>query len=73
MAELWQLDASTIARAVATGEASARDVVDAHLERIEALDAEVHAFLTVTADEARAQADAVDAARARGESLGPLA
>ena len=72
MTELWQLDASSIARAVGSGEASARDVVDAHLARIEAMDPEVHAFLTVTADQARAQADEVDRKRANGDSLGPL-
>ena len=48
MAEIWELDAASIARAVAAGEASAADVVDAHLARIDSIDPEVHAFLTVT-------------------------
>jgi aspartyl-tRNA(Asn)/glutamyl-tRNA(Gln) amidotransferase subunit A len=71
--ELWQLDAAEIARAVGSGEASAIDVVEAHIARIEALEPEIHAFITLTPDLARAQAKAVDEARARGETLGPLA
>ncbi len=71
--ELWQISAARIAAMVATGEASAREMCDAHLSRIEAVDGDVRAFITVTADAARASADAIDAARARGEALGPLA
>ena len=55
------------------GQASAREVVDAHLARIEAVDGDVSAFLSVDADRARASADRVDARRAAGERLGPLA
>jgi aspartyl-tRNA(Asn)/glutamyl-tRNA(Gln) amidotransferase subunit A len=73
VAELWELDAAEIARTVTSGEASAADVVDAHLARIEALEPEVHAFITRTPELARAQAAAVDASRARGDVLGPLA
>jgi aspartyl-tRNA(Asn)/glutamyl-tRNA(Gln) amidotransferase subunit A len=72
LAELWQLDAAAIAAAIASGEASATDVVDAHLARIEALEPEVHAYLTVTPELARAQAQTVDARRKVGERLGPL-
>jgi aspartyl-tRNA(Asn)/glutamyl-tRNA(Gln) amidotransferase subunit A len=73
VAELWQLDAVALAGAVAGGEASAREVVDAHLARIASLEPEIHAFITPTPELARAQADAVDAARAAGTKLGPLA
>jgi len=73
VAELWQMDAVAIARAVAAGEASATDVVDAHLARIDTLEPEIHAFITPTPELARAQAAAVDEARARGDALGPLA
>ncbi len=55
------------------GEVSAREVVDAHLERIEAVDGDVKAFLAVDAARARAAADAVDAKRRAGAPLGPLA
>ncbi|HHX74043.1 MAG TPA: Asp-tRNA(Asn)/Glu-tRNA(Gln) amidotransferase subunit GatA [Firmicutes bacterium] len=54
-------------------EVSAREVTLAALERIEALDEKIKAYLTVTADEALAAADAVDARRMKGEQLAPLA
>ena len=65
--------AVAIAAAVRAGEVSAREVVDAHLARIDAAESEIHAFNLVLADEARAAAAAVDAAVAAGEDPGPLA
>ncbi len=65
--------AAQLAALVASGDASAREVAQAHLERISATDPAVHAFLHVDAAGALAAADAVDAARARGDALGPLA
>jgi len=62
-----------IADAVASKQVKAREVIDHYLARIEARDGEINAFNIVTADEARAQADAVDAAIAAGEKLGALA
>ena len=56
-----------------SGEVSARELTDHHLARIEAVDSSVHAFLEVTADRARADADRLDEARAAGEDLPPLA
>ena len=55
------------------GEVSARELTDQHLARIEAVEPQVKAFLEVTAERARADADRIDAARAAGEPLGPLA
>ena len=55
------------------GEVSARELTDQQLARIEAVEPQVHAFLEVTADRARADADRIDAARAAGEPLPPLA
>jgi amidase/aspartyl-tRNA(Asn)/glutamyl-tRNA(Gln) amidotransferase subunit A len=66
-------DASAMAAAVASGEVSARELVDASLARIVATDDRVNAFTETTRDRARAEADAVDAQRARGEALAPLA
>ena len=62
-----------IRAAVASGEASAREIVEATLERIEALNPKLGAFTDVTAERAIAKAAAIDARRARGETLGPLA
>jgi len=66
-------DALTLAARIATGDLSAREVTEAHPARIAAVDPAVGAFLHVDADGARAQADEVDARRAAGEPLGPLA
>lgn len=62
-----------IAAAVQSGTISAASVIDAHLARIEATNADVFALLTVTTDEARAEAQAIDEKIAAGESVGPLA
>jgi aspartyl-tRNA(Asn)/glutamyl-tRNA(Gln) amidotransferase subunit A len=55
------------------GEVSARELTDHHLQRIIDVDPSVHAFLEVTQDRARSDADRIDAARAAGETLPPLA
>ena len=62
-----------LAGAVRAGERAALEVVEEHLARVEAADAELHAFNLVTAAQARSAASAVDAAVARGEDPGPLA
>jgi aspartyl-tRNA(Asn)/glutamyl-tRNA(Gln) amidotransferase subunit A len=67
------VSATDIAAGVRTGSTKARAVVDEHLAAIDAREAEIHAFNAVLADEARAAADAVDAAVARGDDPGPLA
>ncbi|MDP3604840.1 MAG: AtzE family amidohydrolase [Polaromonas sp.] len=66
-------DAAAMAAAVASGEVSARELADASLARIAATDGRVNAFTETTRDRARAEADAVDTRRARGEAMGPLA
>lgn len=73
MTELWKWQAHAIAAAVATGEVSARDVVESHLQRVAAVNPRLNALTQLLADSAREQASALDARRARGESLGPLA
>jgi len=71
--DLTRADATTLAGLIASGESSAREVAQAHLDRIDAVDDVVHAFLHVDTDGALAAADAVDAARTAGIPLGPLA
>ena len=73
MADLTRMDAAALAAAVASGETSAVEVTRAHLDRISAVDTAVHAFLYVDAEGAIGAAEAVDARRGRGETLGPLA
>ena len=65
--------AAELARRIASGEQSSEEVTRAHLDRIAAVDTSVHAFLAVDAERALEQARAVDAKRAHGEQLGPLA
>ncbi|MSX18143.1 MAG: Asp-tRNA(Asn)/Glu-tRNA(Gln) amidotransferase subunit GatA, partial [Actinobacteria bacterium] len=66
-------NASEMAAAVAAGEITSEALTQAHLSRIAEVDEKVHAFLHVDAEGALAQARAVDAARAKGEKLSPLA
>ena len=54
-------------------EYSARELTHAYLSRIEESNAELGAFLTVLADSALQEADAVDKRRQSGEALSPLA
>jgi aspartyl-tRNA(Asn)/glutamyl-tRNA(Gln) amidotransferase subunit A len=71
--DLIRQSAATLAGAIAEGEVTSREVTQAHLDRIAEVDDRVHAFLYVDAEGALATADDVDARRAAGEPLGPLA
>jgi Asp-tRNA(Asn)/Glu-tRNA(Gln) amidotransferase A subunit family amidase len=63
--------ASAMARAVRAGEVSAVELLDAHAARIEERNA-CNAIVLPRLEAARADAQAADAARSRGEPLGPL-
>src|SRR5260370_32344089 len=65
--------AAEIAGAVSSGEVSAIEVIEATLRRIAERDRALNAFTAVTAERAREKARAIDAARAGGGALGPLA
>ncbi len=65
--------ASEIAAAVTSGAQSAVATVESALARIEARDGTLNAFTSVVAERARAKARALDATRATGKPLGPLA
>ncbi|MGO8958055.1 MAG: amidase, partial [Streptosporangiaceae bacterium] len=71
--DLTKLTAAELAGAIASGEVSAVQATQAHLDRIAAADDDVHAFLHVAADSALAAAADVDRKRGAGQSLGPLA
>jgi len=71
--DLTRATATTLAALMASGEVTSREITDACLARIEAVEPDVAAFLALDADRARAAADRVDAQRAAGERLGPLA
>jgi aspartyl-tRNA(Asn)/glutamyl-tRNA(Gln) amidotransferase subunit A len=73
IAEILDRPIPDIADAVARGDVSAEEITRASLDRIERLNGELAAFLTVQADEAILAARAVDEKRARRQALGPLA
>ncbi|CAB3849024.1 1-carboxybiuret hydrolase subunit AtzE [Achromobacter insuavis] len=62
-----------LARRIRGGEHSAVAVLDATLARIRAADARYNCFTAITEDRARQEAAAIDARRARGDALPPLA
>ncbi len=59
--------------AIAAKELSSREATQACLERIERLDPQVRAFISVDADRALGRAAQVDARLAAGDDVGPLA
>jgi amidase len=52
---------------------SARELLDAHVARNDALHKKLNAVVATDLERARRDADAIDTARAKGEKLGPLA
>ncbi|HZN75622.1 MAG TPA: Asp-tRNA(Asn)/Glu-tRNA(Gln) amidotransferase subunit GatA [Micromonosporaceae bacterium] len=65
--------AAELGRLIGSGEVSAEEVTRAHLDRMTEVEPKVHAFLHVATERALEAARAVDARRAAGEQLGPLA
>ena len=62
-----------MATALAKGDVTSVELTQLHLDRIASVDKDVHAFLHIDTEGALAQASAVDAKRAKGEKLSPLA
>lgn len=71
-APFWRWDAVDIARAVRLGRVSVREVAEDALARQAAANPAINAVVLALEREALEAADAVDAARARGEALPPL-
>jgi amidase len=70
MSELWQLGALELAAKIRSGEVSSREVVEAHLARIDTVNPHLNAVVRRLDDEALTAADAADAAVAAGQELG---
>ncbi|MBI4932784.1 MAG: indole acetimide hydrolase [Actinobacteria bacterium] len=70
--ELWRKGALELAGMIARKEVSSREVVQAHLDRIEAVNPKLNAVVRRLDESALAAADAADRAVANGSSLGPL-
>jgi aspartyl-tRNA(Asn)/glutamyl-tRNA(Gln) amidotransferase subunit A len=73
VAELWRLTISEASELLQRREISAVELTRAHLDRIEQVEGNVRAFVTVTEAEAIRQAEQVDRLRSEGAELGPLA
>jgi amidase len=72
VSELWRKGAVELAAMIRDREVSSREVVQAHLDRIEAVNPALNAIVRLLPDEALAAADAADRAVADGAALGPL-
>jgi amidase len=68
--ELWRLSAGELADAIRSGQVSSRDIVEAHLRRIEAVNPSINAIPVVLAENALDAARAADRAVVAGETLG---
>lgn len=64
--------ASSLVGSLRTGEIGALELLELYLDRIERLDGPIRSVVTLAAERARGEASAADAARARGDALGPL-
>jgi amidase len=69
---LHNSSATAIAGAIRTGELTSEEVVETYLARIAQVNPSLNAVVQMRADAARAEAREADAARARGDDLGPL-
>jgi len=70
--KLHQLDATALLSALAKGETSSVEIVNALIARRQAVGGQVSAIVLPLDDSARKSAEAADAARRRGDALGPL-
>ena len=71
-AEIPFLSASELAAAIRAGDVSPVEAVDAYLDRIDAAGDRLNAYITVCADEARADAEQLESEAAAGDFRGPL-
>ena len=72
MSELWRKSALELAAMIRGREVSSREVVQAHLDRVEAVNPHLNAIVRLLPDQALAAADDADRAVADGTVLGPL-
>jgi hypothetical protein len=70
--EICDLTAVELAARIRRKQVSAREVMTAHLERIERTNGKVNAIVTLVADRAMADARRADEHQVRGVTLGPL-
>jgi len=66
VADLWRMSATELAEVIRTRQASSREVVEAHLRRIEAVNSSINAVVIVLAERALEEAKVADRAVAAG-------
>jgi len=71
-AELWRMSATELAEVIRSRQDSSREVIEAHLRRIEKVDPEVNAVPLVLGEQALQAADAADRAVAVATGMSPL-
>ena len=71
-ASIWSLGAVETAQRISSRDLSVSEVIDAHLERLDAVNPDLNAVTRPLHDSARESAREADRAVARGETLGPL-
>jgi len=72
MDSIYFADIAEVADQIRSKEISPREVIDAHLDRIETLQPKLNAFVHVDAEGARRQAQAAETAILRGDAVGVL-
>jgi amidase len=70
--DLWQLDATELARLIRLGQVSSREAMQSCLSRLHAVNPAINAVVRVLEEEALTAAAAADEVQAQGEVLGPL-
>jgi amidase len=70
--ELWSRGAAELAALIKKGELTSREVVQAHLDRIDAVNDAVHAVTVTLAETAMAEAERADARLAADDDVPPL-
>jgi amidase len=69
---LWSMSATDLAEAIRSKQASSREVVEAHIRRIEAVNPAINAITVVLAEQALEAAEAADRTVIGGTDLPPL-
>ena len=70
--ELWRMSATELAEAIRSRQVSSQEVIEAHLQRIEAVNGSINAVVIVMAEQALNAAKTADRAVADGADLGPF-
>lgn len=70
--ELWRLGVVELAKAIREKQVSSREVIQAHLDRINTVNSRLNAVTIVLDEDALRAAEAVDQDLAKGATLGPL-